>query len=91
LNEAELAQYGIDWNGPIPHDDDETVVVEPPVCPLTDDDWRILVNRYQDQLYPQIETLDNNLMSPAANYGVNIYCEIQQWIITRAITYGNLN
>ena len=92
LNEAELGQYGIDWNGPIPHDDDdETVIVEPPVRPLTDGDWGILVNRYQDLLYPQVETLDNNLMSPAANYGVNIYCEIRQWIITRAITYGNLN
>jgi hypothetical protein len=56
--------------------------------PLTDQDWGILVGHFQDQLYPEIETVENNLMSPAANYGVDMYLEVQQWTQNRIALYN---
>ena len=91
LNDAEQEQYGIHWDGPIPHnlDDQEiTVIVEPPNMPLMDQDWGILAGHFQDQLYPEIETVENNLMSPATNYGVDMYLEVQQWTQNRIALYN---
>jgi hypothetical protein len=85
----ELQQYGIDWNGPVPVDDDEneTAVVEPPRNPLSDQDRQILEGHFKDQLYPVVEILDNNIMSPQFNYGVDIYFEVREWIKTRLANY----
>jgi hypothetical protein len=92
LNEMELEQYGIDWDGPVSYsadnDVEESAVVEPPAMPLTDTDWNVLTRQYQPQLYPDIETLENNLMSPASNYGVNMYLEVREWMENRIATYN---
>jgi hypothetical protein len=85
LNENELAQYGIDWEGPIPvanndGDDEEGVSVEMPIIGLSDDDWEHLSQLYHEQLYPAIERPENNLISPDFNYAIDIYCQVQQWI-----------
>ena len=90
-NEMELEQYGIDWNGPVPSNlDDEldSIMIEPPIMPLADRDWNILVGQYRDQLHPEIETMENNLMSPTTNYGVDMYLDVREWIETRIATYG---
>jgi len=91
LNAIELKQYGIDWDGPVSYsgdsDAEESVMVEPPANPLTYTDWDVLTRQYQSQLYPDIENLENNLMSTDSNYGVNMYLEIREWIESRIATY----
>jgi len=87
---AELEEYGIDWEGPVPHEEDEgLVVVEPPRNPLTEHDWEVLKQQVRDQLHPEVETLENNLMSPDFNYGADLYQEIRLWIEHRIAQYEN--
>jgi hypothetical protein len=92
LNARDLEQYGIDWEGPVPIDEDigNSVVVEPPVNPLDDVDWNELMGRYRAQLYPAHETIENNLMTPVTNYAVDIYLDVRQWIESRIAIYNNV-
>jgi ribosomal protein S10 len=87
----ELQEYGIDWDGPAPlvtDDETETVTIEPPRNPLNNEDWRVLERQFRDQLYPDEETVENNIMSQDFSYGFDIYFEVRQWIKSRLETYN---
>lgn len=90
----ELQYYGVDWNGPVPieeEDEEEFAVVEPPDNPLSDVDWEILSHQFQSILYPEVETLANNCISPQFHYAINMYLEVRQWIGLRILPYNNGN
>jgi len=87
----ELQEYGIDWNGPVSmnsdDDDNGIAVVEPPTNPLHEQDYQVLKRQFQDQLYPHVKLIENNIMSPHFNYGVDMYIEVQEWIQMRLANY----
>jgi hypothetical protein len=87
----DIEYYGVDWEGPVPIDDDEegSAIVEPPNNPLSDLDWGILSHQFRTQLHPDVETLENNIVSPEFNYGLNMYLEVRQWIENRVLQYDN--
>jgi Integrase core domain len=93
LTEHEVEQYGVDWEGPVPanRDDDDSVVVEPPEMLLSDEDWNMLVNQYQAQLYPTHESIENNLITPNTNYVIDMYLDIREWVEERIATYNVIN
>jgi hypothetical protein len=62
--------------------------VEPPAMLLNDEDWNILVNQYEERLYPTRESVENNLMSPDTNYAVDMYLDIQAWVKERVEAYN---
>jgi hypothetical protein len=87
-NEMELEQYGIDWDGPVPLEEEhEDPTIESPNMLLSDYDYDVLARHFQDQLYPAVQTPENNLMTPMANYGVDLYLEVQRWIGSRITLY----
>jgi hypothetical protein len=91
MNERELEQYGIDWDGPVPsmrEDEFEAVIIESPMMLLTEADWLRLTHQYESQLHPVIETVMNNIMSPQYNYGVDMYLEVRDWIEMRLAAYN---
>jgi len=90
----DLQYYGVDWNGPVPiaaEDEEEFAVVEPPDNPLSDLDWEILSHQFQSILYPEVETLANNCISPQFRYATDMYLEVRQWIGLRILHYNNDN
>jgi len=86
-----IEYYGVDWGGPVPVDEVEEglAIVEPPNNPLSDVDWGILSLQFQTQLYPDVETLGNNIVSPEFNYGLNMYLEVRQWIENQVLHYNH--
>ena len=86
-----IEQYGVDWEGPVPVDDDEEglAIVEPPNNPLADLDWGILSHQFRTQLHPDIETLANNIISAEFNYGLDMYLEVREWIENKVLHYND--
>ena len=86
-SDEELQEYGIDWDGPVPQDDEEDVNFEPPENPLEDEDWVQLNQLYAEVLHPRVETSENYLMSPHHNYGVDLYLNVREWIMLKVRSY----
>ena len=58
--QEESQLFGIDWNGPITHDEDDVIVPET-FCPLMDDH--------------DVEELTNTILpsAPSINHGIDLY------------------
>jgi len=58
---VEREYYGIDWDGPVPHDDSNDIVIVPETdCPLSVLD----LDELNDEVSPLAET---------TNYGIDLY------------------
>ena len=67
----QLATLGIDWDGPLATDRDEnTVVVDPPLQPLSASDFQELCQSI-------------NPLEPSSNYGMDLYLECMSFVLTR--------
>lgn len=62
--------YGVDWDGPLPMDDGDSVVVPTTSVPLCEDDMQ--------QLASQI-----NPLAVSYDFGIDLYLECLQFIHSR--------
>ena len=71
-----IAQLGIDWDGPLPPTDcsENTVYVDPPQQPLTSLDYQ--------ELCATINPLD-----PSSEYGIELYVETLQFVLNKLRSY----
>lgn len=70
-----MRQLGIDWNGPIPFDEDlNTVDVDPPPQVLTEEDFQELSER----VYP---------LDPTSQYGIELYIQSIEFVLNKLHHY----
>ena len=71
-----VAQLGIDWDGPLPPTDcsDNTVYVDPPQQPLTPLDYQEL-------------SITINPLDPSSEYGIELYIETLQFVLNKLHSY----
>ena len=66
--------YGIEWDGPIPFEDDHTVDVDPPPQLLCQEDYHELVER--------VHPLDNT-----SQYGIELYTQSIEFVLNKISHY----
>jgi hypothetical protein len=64
----DIPDYGIDWEGPIPEEDNNTVIVVDPACPISTE----LLEELKESILPLGPSVDR--------YGINIYLSVLHFI-----------
>lgn len=70
-----MDHYGIDWEGPSPHDDQEIVEVEDAVNPLEDADYTTLKQQIDPHQHDDA-------------YGINLYIATHNFVISKVQQLG---
>ena len=76
LQVQQLQSTGIDWNGPLPFDDDNIVNVDPPQLPLNPLDFQELC-------------ININPLEPSSEYGMELYTETVHFVINKVMASTN--
>ena len=71
--QTQVAHIGIDWDGPLPYDGDNTVQVDPPGQPLCCADYQDLCNNV-------------NPLQQSTEYGVEVYSATIRYVYSKIVS-----